>query len=123
MFSKNTEKLESFIGANAQFKGDIDTKGTLRIDGKLEGKVNADWVILGEKAHIKGDIAAKGIVVGGRIDGNLIAKEIVEIKAKGHVYGDINTNKLTIIEGAVFEGKSSMHKGDVNIVEFQAKGL
>jgi len=97
MFSKNTEKLESFIGANSVFKGDIETKGTLRVDGTMEGNVNADWVILGEKASLKGDIKARGIIVGGRVEGNLIAEEIVEIKAKGQISGDVSTNKFTIV--------------------------
>ena len=122
MFTKNTEKLESLIGANSKFKGDIDTKGTLRIDGYMEGNVNADWVILGEKACLKGDVTARGIIVGGRVYGNLKAKEIVEIKAKGQVSGDISTGKLTIIEGGVFDGRSSMQKDESKIVEFQTKG-
>jgi len=122
MFTKNTEKLESFIGANSAFKGNIETKGTLRVDGNMEGNVNADWVVLGEKASIKGDITARGIIVGGRIEGNLRAKEIVEIKAKGQVFGDISSVKLTIIEGGIFEGRSSMSKEETKVIEFQAKG-
>jgi cytoskeletal protein CcmA (bactofilin family) len=122
MFTKNTEKLESLIGANSKFKGDIDTKGTLRIDGSMEGNVNADWVILGEKACLKGDVTARGIIVGGRVDGNLKAKEIVEIKSKAQVSGDINASKLTIIEGGMFDGRSSMQKDESKIVEFQTKG-
>jgi cytoskeletal protein CcmA (bactofilin family) len=122
MFHKNTEKLESFIGANSQFKGDIDTKGTLRIDGVMEGNVNADWVILGEKATLKGDVSARGIIVGGKIEGNLRAKEIVEIKPKGQIFGDIHTSKLTILEGGIFDGRSTMTKEESKIIEFQAKG-
>ena len=121
MFTKSTEKLESFIGANSNFKGNIDTKGTLRIDGAMEGNANADWVILGEKAIMKGNISARGIIVGGRVEGNLRAKEIVEIKSKGQVFGDIFTSKLTIVDGGIFEGRSSMQKGESKIVEFQAK--
>jgi len=122
MFTKNTEKLESLVGINSSFKGDIDTKGTLRIDGIMEGNINADWVILGEKASVKGNIIARGIVVGGRIEGNVRAKEIVEIKSKGQVYGDISTNKLTVIEGGIFDGRSSMMKEETKVIEFQAKG-
>jgi cytoskeletal protein CcmA (bactofilin family) len=122
MFTKNTEKLESFIGANSNFKGDIDTKGTLRVDGTVDGNVNADWVILGEKAFLKGNITARGIIIGGRVEGNLKAKEIVEIKPKGQVSGDISTSKLTIIEGGIFDGRSSMMKDESKIVEFQTKG-
>ena len=76
MFSRNTEKLESLIGSNSVFNGNIETKGTLRVDGSMEGNINADWVILGEKASIKGDVTARGIVVGGRVEGNLRAKRL-----------------------------------------------
>ena len=121
MFHKNKEKLESFVGNNSHFKGDIDTKGTLRIDGSLDGNVNADWVIIGEKAFLKGDVSGRGIIVGGKVEGNLRAKEIVEIKSKGTVSGDIVTNKLSVVEGAIFNGKASMEKEVSKIVEFQVK--
>lgn len=123
MFHKNKEKLESFIGINSNFKGDINTKGTLRIDGTMDGNANADWVVLGEKAFHKGDIMARGIIVGGKVEGNLRAKEIVEIKSRGHVSGEISTNKLSIVEGAVFNGKALMEKEESKIVEFQVKEM
>ncbi|MGQ9569853.1 MAG: bactofilin family protein [Thermodesulfovibrionales bacterium] len=119
MFHRNKEKLESFIGANSNFKGDINTKGTLRIDGNIEGNVNADWVILSEKGVLKGDVTARGIVIGGRIEGNLKAEEIVEIKSKGQVYGDIFANKLSIIEGGIFNGRASVERDESKVVELQ----
>jgi len=121
MFIKSTEKLESFIGSNSNFKGDIDTKGTLRLDGTMEGNANADQIIIGEKAFLKGSAIARGIIVGGRVEGNLKAKEVVEIKSKGQVNGDIFTSKLTIVDGGIFEGRSSMQKDESKVVEFQAK--
>lgn len=121
MFHKNTEKLESFIGANSLFKGDVDTKGTLRVDGVVEGNIVADWVVLGESSHIKGDITARGIVIGGRVDGNIKAKEIVEIKNKGQLHGEIFTNKLVIAEGGILEGRTRMHQHEESkVIEFQA---
>ncbi len=121
MFHRNKEKLESFIGINSNFKGDINTKGTLRIDGVMDGNVSADWVVLGEKAFHKGDITAKGIIVAGKIEGNLKAKEIVEIKSKGQIFGDISANKLSIVEGGIFSGRVSMERDGSKILEFQAK--
>jgi cytoskeletal protein CcmA (bactofilin family) len=121
MFTKNTEKLESFIGANSKFRGDIETKGTLRIDGILEGNIQADWVILGEKSSVRGDITGRGIIVGGNVEGNLRAKEIIEIKSKGRVTGDIATSKLTVSEGGVFDGRSVMQNGESKVLEFQSK--
>lgn len=121
MFSRNTEKLESFVGMNSHFKGDIQSKGTLRIDGSVEGNVDTDWLILGEKALLKGDVSAMGIIVGGKIEGALTAKEILEIKPKGQVIGDITTPKLMVSEGGILEGRSSMNKEGSNVVELPMK--
>jgi cytoskeletal protein CcmA (bactofilin family) len=119
MFHKNTEKLESFIGINSAFKGNVDSKGTLRVDGVVEGNISADWVIIGEKAHIRGDVTARGIVIGGKIDGDVKAKEIVEVKNKGHITGEIISKKLVIAEGGIFEGKSTMSREESNVIELQ----
>lgn len=121
MFHKNTKKLETFIGSNSSFKGEINSKGTLRVEGIVEGNIIADWVIIGTKSHIKGDVTARGIIIGGRVDGNLKAKEIVEIKNKGQICGEIFTSKLVITEGAIFDGKSSMHTEESKVVKLQAK--
>ena len=121
MFSKNTEKLESFIGINSNFKGDIKTQGTLRVDGTVEGNIETDWLILGETSHLKGNAVSKGIIVGGRVDGNLTAREIIEIKTKGQVSGELATSKLSIAEGAMFDGRSSMIREESNVIELQAK--
>jgi len=120
MFIKNG-KLESFIGINSIFKGNINTKGTLRIDGTMDGSVNADWVVIGEKASLKGDAMARGIIVGGSVEGNLVAKEIVEIKSKARVLGDITTSKLSITDGGIINGRVSMDRDESKIVDFLAQ--
>lgn len=117
---KNNEKLESFIGANSSFKGDIKTKGTIRIDGNMEGNVDSDWLIVGEKGILKGDVRANGVIVGGKIEGMVTAREIIEIKGKGEISGDINTPKLSVSEGAILNGKVTMNR-DTNVVELQVK--
>lgn len=117
---KNNEKLESFIGANSSFKGDIKTKGTIRIDGNMEGNVDSDWLIVGEKGILKGDVRANGVIVGGKVEGMVTAREIIEIKGKGEISGDINTPKLSVSEGAILNGKATMNR-DTNVVELQVK--
>jgi cytoskeletal protein CcmA (bactofilin family) len=121
VFSKNTEKLESFVGANSHFRGDVKSKGTLRIDGTLEGNVEADWLVLGEKANLRGDAAARGIIVGGRIEGNITAREILEIGSKGQVVGDITVAKLVVSEGGMLVGRTSMNREGSNVVELPVK--
>ena len=115
-----TDKIETFIGNNSTLKGEVSTSGTLRIDGTIEGNVTADWVVLGDRGNIKGDVSSNGVIVGGKIEGNVKAKDIIEIKNKGKVVGDILTPKLTIVEGGLIEGRASMQSGgDGKVVELQ----
>ena len=127
MFSNETDKLGSLLGMNSSFKGQLNVKGTLRVDGTVEGQLDADYVILSETAEVKGEIKAKKIIIGGKIDGNARAQELVEIKSKGKVLGDIFTPKLTIIEGAEFNGKVEMKKVEMKkeenkVIELELKG-
>jgi cytoskeletal protein CcmA (bactofilin family) len=127
MFSKETDKLETFLGMNSSFKGELNVSGTLRVDGTVEGHLDADNVILSESAEVKGEIKAKKIIIGGKMVGNVRAQDLVEIKSKGKVWGDIFTPKLTIIEGAEFNGKVEMKKVEMKkeeskVIELELKG-
>jgi cytoskeletal protein CcmA (bactofilin family) len=110
MFGKNHPKLDVVIGSESVFKGELSSKGTVRIDGRFEGNINADYLIIGETGIILGDISSKTLIAGGKITGNVRATDSVEIQPKGEIYGDISTTKLSVAEGAVFEGRSSMQK-------------
>lgn len=122
MFGSNEKgKLASFVGAGSVFKGDINVKGALRIDGTVDGTVTADSVIVGEKANINGDIKVKTASIGGRVEGNINAEDLVEVGAKGFVHGDITTSKLSIIEGGVYNGRIVMGKTSSKVVELQTK--
>ena len=119
MFFKKTEELESFtlIGLNSLFRGDLSTKGEVRIEGIIHGLVNADSVVLGQAATVRGDITAKKIIVEGKVEGNLKAKEIIEVKSTGKVLGEIFTNKISIMEGGVINGKVETKMDESKIVE------
>ncbi len=121
MLSKETDKLESFLGMNSRFKGELNVRGTLRVDGTVEGQLDADYVILSESAEVKGGIKAQRIIIGGKMDGNVRAQELVEIKSKGKVFGDIFTPKLAIIEGAELNGKVEMKKEEKKVIELELK--
>jgi cytoskeletal protein CcmA (bactofilin family) len=121
MLSKNSEKLESFVGSNARIKGEMTVEGTLRLDGTIEGGLNADCVIISEKAVVKGDIVAQKIVIAGTVEGNLRAKELVEIQSKGKVLGGVFTSKLSVIEGGELNGKIEMKMEESQIIDFEAK--
>ena len=103
------ENVETLIASDIIVKGSLFTEKSLRIDGKLFGGIeNASGVIIGELAVIEGDINAHAVLVGGVVKGNITAIDGIEILPNAKVIGDIKTNILSIGEGAVFEGASSM---------------
>ena len=123
MFNKKSpQKLETIIGNESTVTGELNIKGTLRVDGIIEGDVFADWVIVGETGRIKGNVKSRGMVVGGSVEGNIDATEIVELKGKGEVTGEICTVKLAMSEGAVFDGRSTMKKAGAHEDGSEAKG-
>ena len=110
MFGRSATKLETVLGPDSTVKGEMVVRGTIRIDGYLEGDIQADRVIVGETGRSRGNVKTRAVVVGGRVDGNIESSEIVELKDKAQVVGEICTAKLSISEGALFEGQSSMKK-------------
>ena len=108
MLGGTTKKLETIVGKDSEFRGEVSVTGTIRIDGTLEGDVRADWVVVGETGRIRGNIRSRGTVTGGRIEGNVDASEIAELKPGSNVCGEIRTGRLVISEGAVFDGVSRM---------------
>jgi cytoskeletal protein CcmA (bactofilin family) len=125
MFRKKAPSLEVIIGAESSIRGDILTKGVARIDGDVIGNTDADWLIVGETGMIKGDIISRGVLIDGKLEGNIKSKEIVEIKSKGVVEGDIYTSRLIISDGAIFDGHSYMQKAagadNKDILSFEQK--
>ena len=121
MFNRDTAKLNSILGAQSEFQGELTVKGILRMEGALIGKVEADEVILSETADVKGDIAGKRIIVGGKVEGSLRALDLVEIKPKGRVKGEIFTNRLLVLEGGEFNGRMEMGADEPNVLEFESR--
>ncbi len=96
----------SVLDAHLITVGDLETDGTLRIDGALRGSITrADLVILGETARVEGDITAREVIVGGTVLGDVDASERVELQPTCVVTGDIATGAVLIHEGGVVRGR------------------
>ncbi|MFA5097828.1 MAG: polymer-forming cytoskeletal protein [Candidatus Margulisiibacteriota bacterium] len=101
--------IETIIGKSASLKGEIETKGSIRVDGTLDGSIAAEQeAMIGESAKVKGNVKGLRVIVAGEVNGNVSAKESVEIKKMGRVFGDISGNTLTVDEGASYKGKVTM---------------
>ena len=107
---KGSDRISTFIGADASIDGDIEFKGTLRVDGKVKGKIasTGGTVIVGEKAVVDAEVFVNVAVIMGELNGAIDAKERIEVYPPGKIGGDINAPAVSIEPGGVFNGKCSM---------------
>ncbi|MCD6516619.1 MAG: polymer-forming cytoskeletal protein [Candidatus Aminicenantes bacterium] len=97
-------KITGFFDKNTKFKGDLEFKGSFRIDGRFKGNINSEsTLIIGDNGKVEADIKIGSTSVSGEVKGTIQAKEKVEIHSSGRVSGTIITPKLIVEEGAFLE--------------------
>lgn len=101
--------LNALLGRGSEFDGKLTFEGTVRIDGKFTGTiVSNDVLVVGEGAKIAAEITCGTIIVHGEINGNIRARNIVELHHPARVRGNIETPSLMIEKGVMFEGQTKM---------------
>jgi cytoskeletal protein CcmA (bactofilin family) len=105
-------KIETIIGPNAYFRGDIQSDGGIRIEGIFEGNIDVTGnLVIGEGAKVVAEVKANNISISGAVKGNVTGNR-VEILETGRVWGDLTINSLLLNEGAYLRGQTTMH-GDI----------
>jgi cytoskeletal protein CcmA (bactofilin family) len=84
-------------------------QGPARIDGNVEGEIQCHGTLtIGEGAEVRAKISGQVVIIRGKVEGNVAAREKVELLAPGRVVGNISTPRLTVTEGVMFDGDCSM---------------
>ncbi len=109
-------ELMSF-GRNITAKGQLSATDHVIIEGAVEGEVVVPdhGVAVTGIAQVHGDIFARTVTVLGRIDGNVTASRLIELRASSVVRGRLSSPRLIIEEGAHFCGPVEPDKTDVAI--------
>lgn len=97
------------LSSDVEIKGTVKFTNDLVVDGRIEGEIQSEGnLTVGENARLKAEIKTGTVVVYGKVHGNIIASERVELKATAEVVGDIKAKTLSIEPGAIFVGKSNV---------------
>lgn len=99
----------STIATGTTLNGDIESEADMRIDGNIIGNVYCKAkIVLGESGIVQGNMHATNADVFGTVNGDVIAKDLLCLKSKCTVNGDVNTKRLQIEPNATFNGQCKM---------------
>ena len=101
---------QATVGKGLVFNGAITGTGSLFVDGEVVGNINLpdSRVTVGPNGRVSDGLSvcinAREIVIMGKIRGNILASDRVEIRSEGWLTGNVSTGRISIAEGAFFKG-------------------
>jgi cytoskeletal protein CcmA (bactofilin family) len=95
------------IGKSVVIKGELTGSEDLYVDGQVEGSISLknNSLTVGPHGQVKASVEAKGLIVQGKLEGNILASDRVDLRKSAVVTGDISTQRISIEEGAYLKGK------------------
>jgi cytoskeletal protein CcmA (bactofilin family) len=108
----------TLISAGTTLKGDISSNGDLRIDGTVIGNVKtSSKIIIGSTGTVQGDITGNQADVTGKVNGNVRATELLQLRGECVVAGNIYAGKLQVEPSATFNGQCHMGANVVDMTK------
>lgn len=98
--------VAAHIGKSVLVKGQLSGSEDLYLDGQVEGSIELQnhTLVVGPNGRVRADVSAREIVIHGKVEGNIIGAERVELKRSCVLSGDIVTKRIVIEDGASFKG-------------------
>jgi len=99
-------QYQTLVGRSVVLRGELSGKEDLLIEGQFEGTINLQehCLTVGPHGQVKAEIHARQVVIQGSLNGNISAREKIEIRKSGHVVGDLVAAGIAIEDGAYFKG-------------------
>ncbi|TGD58669.1 bactofilin family protein [Flavobacterium humi] len=115
MFEKSTKSYTDLLGKTnrivegTSIKGDIDSLADFRLDGHLVGNFSSKGkLVIGPAGSVTGDISCKNVDVEGTVNGKIVVQEILNVKSKASIHGEVTCGKLSVEPGADFSATCIM---------------
>lgn len=118
MIKKRTDEKILDVSASMQGSLSFSDPVNLRINGKFNGNLTTKGnLIIGESADVDADIIGESITISGVVRGNIKATRLIILTPTAHVTGDLETFRLSIEEGATFNGSCKMSRHKLSLSE------
>ena len=107
--ARDTTKDTTYLGKNLKIIGNISGEGSLIILGTFEGEFDIKGQLkIAQGARVKGNVKATSVSINGNIEGTILASERILLDSTAAMKGRLVTPKISIQDGAVFDGELQM---------------
>lgn len=105
-------RLSGYVGNGTVLTGETNFQAMLRVDGHLTGRVTSEngTLIIGSTGRVDANIKVAAALVNGTVNGDIVATEKLELGRTARVVGNVQTPRIVIEDGAIFEGNCTMLK-------------
>lgn len=104
VISSNFKTTPTILARDLKIEGEISSSGLVEIEGKINGTIKGNSVILREEGFVEGTIIAETLNIKGSFEGNIKAQNI-NIASKAKVTGNIEYGSLSVEDGACIDGQ------------------
>jgi cytoskeletal protein CcmA (bactofilin family) len=123
MFDKKQKSYTDLLGKTNRIvegtiiKGDIISQADFRLDGNLIGNFQSGGkIVIGPAGSVTGDIICKNADIEGKLDGKIQVTEVLNVKAKASIHGEVTVGKLSVEPGADFSASCIMKASTKNLM-------
>ena len=121
MFDKKPKSYTELLGKTNRIvegtliKGDIISQADFRLDGELIGNFQSKGkIVIGPTGSVTGDIICKNADIEGKFNGKIQVAEILNVKHKASIHGEVTVGKLSVEPGADFSASCMMKTNSKN---------
>lgn len=111
-----SDKETAYVGNKLAIKGRISGSGSLIIMGTLDGDFDLTGeLVVAPPAAVNAEVKASSITVSGTVTGNLTAADKIRLEKSAQVKGRMTAQRISIADGALFNGEIKMQKAGPDI--------
>ena len=107
---QTSTRIDTLLGKAAILNGDLEFSGGLHLDGRVNGNVRSSAedggaLSVSESGFIEGNVEVTSIVMNGTVNGDMHARERLQLGGKARVNGNVHYGVIEMAPGAVITGK------------------
>lgn len=111
------------IGKTMVIRGEVSGTEDLLLEGVVDGTITLEEgkLTVGPGGHAKANITVREIVIAGRVDGKVVARDRAELRGTAAFYGELTAAKMQVEGEAMMKASVDLTGGRTQKTPVPAK--